>query len=159
LSDRGPDLVLCLDFPGGRAAAGFAELAAGVPVDACFLHIGQTNAGQEPGTAGRLDTRVERWVAEALATGRPVRAVLGYCAGTALAARVADTVAEPGPPPMVLLFDAVTTTGGALCDQFTSAVESSAEHLTADELDGARELSEELVETYPEDLPRIAAGL
>jgi len=25
LSDRGPDLVLCLDFPGGRAAAGFAE--------------------------------------------------------------------------------------------------------------------------------------
>ena len=31
LSDRGPDLVPCLDFPGARAAAGFAELAAGVP--------------------------------------------------------------------------------------------------------------------------------
>ncbi|NUT45747.1 MAG: hypothetical protein HOV94_00305, partial [Saccharothrix sp.] len=39
LVDRGPELVLCLDFPGGRAAAGFADLAAGVEVDACFLHL------------------------------------------------------------------------------------------------------------------------
>ncbi len=29
LSDRGPDLVLCLDFPGGRAAAGFAGAGRG----------------------------------------------------------------------------------------------------------------------------------
>ncbi len=72
LSDRGSDLVPCLDFPGGRAAAGFAEMAAGVPVDACFLHFRQAGAGP-------LAACVDRWADELLATGRPVRAVLGYC--------------------------------------------------------------------------------
>jgi hypothetical protein len=70
LSDRGPDLVPCLDFPGGRAAAGFAELAAGVRVDACFLHIGRAGAGP-------LAACVDRWADELLATGRP-RPLLFY---------------------------------------------------------------------------------
>lgn len=152
LSDRGPDLVPCLDFPGGRAAAGFAELAAGVPVDACFLHFRQAGAGP-------LATCAGRWADELLATGRPVRAVLGYCAGTALATRLADAIAATGPPPMVVLFDAVSTTGGSLASQFTSALESNARHLTADELADAHGLSEQLVETYPDDLPQIAAAL
>jgi hypothetical protein len=152
LSDRGSDLVPCLDFPGARAAAGFAELAAGVPVDACFLHIGQAGAGP-------LTACVDRWADELLATGRPVRAVLGYCAGTALATRLADAIAATGPPPMVVLFDAVSTTGGSLASQFTSVLESSARHLTADELADACGLSEQLVAAYPDDLPRIAAAL
>ena len=152
LSDQGHDLVLCLDFPGGRAAAGFAELAAGVPIDASFLHIGQASAGPLAVCAGR-------WVAEVIATGRPVRAVLGFCAGAALATRVADAIAATGPPPVVVLFDAVPTTGDSLAGQFTSALETSAKHLTADELADARDLSEQLVATYPDDLPRIAAAL
>jgi hypothetical protein len=152
LSDRGADLVPCLDFPGARAAAGFAELAAGVPVDACFLHIGQASAGP-------LTACVDRWADELLATGRPVRAVLGYCAGTALATRLADAIAATGPPPMVVLFDAASTTGGSLASQFTSVLESSARHLTADELADAYGLSEQLVAAYPDDLPRIAAAL
>jgi hypothetical protein len=152
LSDRGPDLVPCLDFPGARAAAGFAELAAGVPVDACFLHIGQAGAGP-------LAACVDRWADELQATGRPVRAVLGYCAGTALATRLADAIAATGPPPVVVLFDAVTTTGGSLASQFTSVLESSARHLTTGELADARGLSEQLVAAYPDDLPRIAAAL
>jgi thioesterase domain-containing protein len=152
LSDRGRDLVLCLDFPGGRAAAGFGELAAGLPTDACFLHIGQTGDGA-------LTTAAGRWVAEVQDTGRPVRAVLGYCAGGALATYVADAIADTGPSPMVLLFDAVVTSSGSLADQFTTSLEASSEHLTAGELDDARELSEELAAAYPDDLPRVAAGL
>ena len=88
-----------------------------------------------------------------------MRAVLGYCAGTAMATRLADAIAATGPPPMVVLFDAVSTTGGSLASQFTSALESNARHLTADELADARALSEQLVATYPDDLPRIAAAL
>ena len=152
LSDRGPDLVPCLDFPGGRAEAGFAELAAGVSVDACFLHIGRPSAGP-------LAACVDRWADELLATGRPVRAVLGYCAGSALATRLADAIAATGPPPMVVLFDAVSTTGSTLASEFAAALESNARHLTADELAGAHGLSEQLVETYPDDLPRIAVAL
>jgi hypothetical protein len=150
LSDTGPDLVPCLDFPGGRAAAGFADLAAGVPAGACFLHLSQ------PGT-GPLDACVARWAAELAGTGRSVRAVLGFCAGTALATRLADAVA--GPPPAVVLFDAVTTTAATLAGEFTAAVQASARHLTAGELDGARALAGQLTQTCPADLPRIAAAL
>jgi hypothetical protein len=85
--------------------------------------------------------------------------VLGYCAGTAMATRLADAIAAAGPPPMVLLFDAVSTTDGSLASQFVSALESNARHLTADELADARGLSERLVAAYPGDLPRIAAAL
>lgn len=152
LSDRGPDLVPCLDFPGARAAAGFAELAAGVPAGACFLHLGQAGPGP-------LAACVGRWAQELLATGRPVRAVLGYCAGTAMATRLADALAAAGPPPLAVLFDAVPTTGGSLASQFTSALESSARHLTADELADARGLAGQLAAAYPDDLPRITAAL
>lgn len=152
LSDKGPDLIPCLDFHGGRVAAGFAELADGVPVDACFLHFRQASAGP-------LAVCVDRWVAEFTATGHPVRAVLGYCAGAALATRLADALAATGPPPIVVLFDAVSTTGSSLASQFTLALESSAKHLTADELADACGLAEQLVATYPDDLPRIAAAL
>jgi hypothetical protein len=152
LSDGGPDLVPCLDFPGGRAAAGFADLAAGVPAGACFVHLAQ------PGT-GPLGACVARWAAELAGTGRPVRAVLGFCAGTALATRLADAVAAAGPAPAVVLFDAVTTTAATLASQFATALEASARHLTAGELDDARALAEQLAATCPGDLPRIAAAL
>ena len=152
LSGRGTDLILCLDFPGGRAEAGFAELAAGVPADASFLHI-------EPGSTGPLAACVDRWAAELTATGHPVRAVLGFCAGTAIATRLADAIGMTGPPPMVLLFDAVPATAASLAGQLTSALDSSAKHLTADELADARGLAEQLAETYPDDLPRIAAAV
>ncbi|HLJ98714.1 MAG TPA: hypothetical protein VKU39_02275 [Streptosporangiaceae bacterium] len=152
LSDRGSDLVPCLDFPGSRAAAGFAELAAGVPVEVCFLHFKQ-NGG------GALAACVDRWTDELLATGRPVRAVLGFCAGTAMATRLADAIAATGPPPIVVLFDALPTTGESLASQFVLAVESNAKHLTAGELADAQELSEQLMVRYPDDLPRIAAAL
>jgi hypothetical protein len=152
LTDRGHDLVLCLDFPGGRAAAGFTELAAGVPADVSFLHIRQ--AGARP-----LAECVNRWVAECAATGRPVRAVLGFCAGASLATRVADAIAATMPSPLVVLFDAMSPTGDSLASQFTSALESSARHLTADELADASALAEQLAATYPDDLPPIAAAL
>jgi hypothetical protein len=152
LSDQGHDLVLCLDFPGGRAAAGFAELAAGVPVDASFLHIGQAGAGP-------LAVCADRWAAEFAVTGRPVRAVLGFCAGTTLATCLADAIAATGPPPTVVLFDAVYTTGDSLTGSFMGALESSARHLTADELTDARDLSEQLAAAYQDDLPRIAAAV
>lgn len=154
LSDQGPDLVPCLDFPGQRAAASFAELAAGVRVDACFLQIGQVGAG-----AGPLAACAGRWADELLAAGRPVRAVLGFCAGTVLAACLAEAIAATGPPPLVVLFDAVPITGSTLTDQFTSVLEASAKHLTADELADAHSLAEQLAEAYPDDLPRIATAL
>jgi len=48
---------------------------------------------------------------------------------------------------------------GYLREGYLSALESNARHLTADELADARALSAQLVETYPGDLPKIAAAL
>jgi hypothetical protein len=158
LCDRGPDLVLCMDFAGGRAAAGFAELAAVAPVDSCFLHIGPPDPGGEPEL---LDTRLGQWVSQVLGTGRPVRAVLGFCGGACLATRVADAITAAGSPPLkVVLFDAVVITGAAaLCDQFTAAVTASGEHLTEAELDDAHRYAERLLDRYPNDLPGVTAAL
>jgi thioesterase domain-containing protein len=152
LSDRGPELVACLDFPGARAAAGFADLAGGIPVDACFLHLRQAEAGPLPEC-------VEQWADEFAATGRPVRAVLGYCAGAVLAARLADALAARGTPPILVLFDAIPATAWLLAGEFLAAVESSGRHLTADELAAAHDLADHVVATDPHDLPRIAAVL
>ena len=132
--------------------AGFPDLAAAVPIDASFLH-------NERPSVGPLAVCVDRWVAELTATGRPVRAVLGFCSGSALATRVADAIAATGSAPTVVLFDAVPTTGDSLAGQLPSALESSARHLTADELADARDLSEQLAATYTGDLPMIAAAL
>lgn len=158
LCDRGADLVLCMDFAGGRAVAGFAELASATPVDSCFVHIRPPDPRAEPDL---LDTRLERWVPQVLGTGRPVRAVLGFCGGTCLATCVADAITAAGqPPPRVVLFDAVVVTGGtALFGQFTSAIDASAEHLTEAELDDAHQYAERLLERYPNDLDGVAAAL
>jgi hypothetical protein len=106
LCDRGPDLVLCMDFTSDQD--GFATLAASTLVDFCFLHIGQA-------PPGRPDARTRQWAREVLETGRPVRAVLGYRAASALATCVADAITATGPdPPAVVLFDAMPVAGGRL---------------------------------------------
>jgi thioesterase domain-containing protein len=84
--------------------------------------------------------------------------VFGFCAGAALATRVADAVAGAGEAPLVVLFDAVPATGGTLAGEFVVAVESNARHLTAAELADARGLAEQ-VAADEDDLPRIAATL
>jgi hypothetical protein len=110
LCDRGPDLVLCLDFP--KLSAGFATLASSSLVDARILHIRQSALGQRLASVDRLDTRARHWAREVLDTGRRVSAVLGHRAGSALATAVADAIAEAGrTPPAVVLFDATTVTG------------------------------------------------
>lgn len=152
LSDQGSDLIACLDFPGVRAAAGFADLVDGLPLEACYVQLRQT-------TADPLAVCVARWAAELTGTGRPVRAVLGYCSGAAIATRLADAIAETGPPPVVVLFDPINTTGWSMVGEFLAAVESSARNLTADELAGARELADGLVAKDPDDLPGIAAAV
>lgn len=112
LQDRGPDLVLCFDFPKLPGSTGFATLTS--LVDACTLHIRQSAFGQLGGI-DRIDTLARHWAHEVLETGRLVSAVLGHREGSALATAVADAIAEAGqPPPAVVLFDATTVTGASL---------------------------------------------
>jgi hypothetical protein len=148
-----------LDFAGGRTEAGFADLAAKAPIEASFFHIGRMPA--DPGAVVPLATSAGRWAAEVRRTARPVRGVLGFCAGAALATALADALVEAGTERApVLLFDAITVTGTTLCDEFMAAVEPSTRHLTADEVDEARRLSEDLLARHGREcLPTTAAQL
>jgi hypothetical protein len=154
LADGGGDLVACLDFPGTRAEAGFGDLAAGVGGDGCFLHLEPPGPGPVP-----LAVRARCWAGELAGTGRAVRAVLGYCAGTALATVLADAVTAAAPVPLVVLLDAVPVTGESLAGQFTTVLEASARHLTGGELEGARALAADLAGTGPGDLAAAAGVL
>ncbi|MBY8854046.1 hypothetical protein K7G98_39790, partial [Saccharothrix sp. MB29] len=60
--------------------------------------------------------------------------------GSSLATCVADAVAESAPAPVTLLFDAAATTAGSFGDQFTSTIETSADHLTAGEVEAQHEV-------------------
>jgi thioesterase domain-containing protein len=152
LTGHGPALIACLDFPGTRAAAGFADLAAAVPAAGTWLHLDQPGPGPLPASAAR-------WAAGLTAAGRPVRAILGYCAGAALAAPLAAALTAAGPPPLLILLDAMCTTSQTLTSQYTLAVESSTRHLTPAELTSALALPAQLTADHPQDLPRIAAAL
>lgn len=111
LCDRGPDLVLCLDFATTPDSAGFTTLASSSLIGTRILHIRQSVFRQWNGTVDRLDAWARHRAREVLDTGRLVSAVLGYREGSTLATAVADAIAEAQRPPTVVLFDATTVIG------------------------------------------------
>ncbi|GAA2710165.1 MULTISPECIES: hypothetical protein [Streptomyces] len=99
------DIVLAADFPvTGRNEGGFAELAPGLHLD-CALW--QTVAPvRNPETDALGEEYLEPWLSEVAASGRTVRAVLGYCAGSVFAGVLAQKIAErQGTAPLVVVFD------------------------------------------------------
>ncbi|MET9659138.1 hypothetical protein [Streptomyces sp. NPDC006510] len=97
--------MLAADFPvTGRNEGGFADLAPGLKLD-CALW--QTVAPvRDPQTDALDDTYLEPWLSEVAASGRNVRAVLGYCAGSVFAGALAERIgARQAAFPRVVLFD------------------------------------------------------
>ncbi|MFJ7996520.1 hypothetical protein ACIQ7D_05055 [Streptomyces sp. NPDC096310] len=108
--DADGDVVLAVDFATtGRREATFAELAGLLPGS---LDLRQAVPPPGVPTAGGEDDRARHhlhWWAGQVPYGpaaRPVRAVLGYCAGSVFASRLADIVERrQGARPVLLLFD------------------------------------------------------
>ncbi|MEU9041375.1 MULTISPECIES: hypothetical protein [unclassified Kitasatospora] len=99
------DIVLAADFPvTGRNEGGFAELAPGLNPD---FSLWQTVAPvRAPETGASPDEYLEGWLSEIEASGRTVRAVMGYCAGSVFAGALAEKVAErQAVAPAVIVFD------------------------------------------------------
>ncbi|MFE3738973.1 hypothetical protein [Streptomyces sp. NPDC059134] len=119
------DVVLAVDFATtGRREATFAELAGLLPGP---LDVRQA---VPPPDAGREDDPAGyhlRWWGGRVAYGpgaRPVRAVLGYCAGSVFASRLADVVERrQGERPVLLLFDPEVPTVAGLDRDVRRAVE------------------------------------
>ncbi|MEE1798422.1 hypothetical protein ACIQVO_01875 [Streptomyces sp. NPDC101062] len=108
--DADGDVVLAVDFATtGRREATFAELAGLLPGS---LDVRQAVPPPDAPATGPEDDRSRHhldWWAGQVAYGpaaRPVRAVLGYCAGSVFASRLADLVERrQGERPALLLFD------------------------------------------------------
>ena len=123
LTGTGDDVVLAVDFGGAREEAGFGELAPLLPAGITVL-ASQSPAGLPDGVAGAA-ARLDRWRDEA--AGRQVTAVLGYCAGAAVASWLAGEIG--GDTPAVVLLDPATTTAGTLLASYHTSTASLVEAL------------------------------
>jgi hypothetical protein len=119
--------------------------------------------------AGRIDRNVpaqdfiSRWAEEARAGGRQVAAVLGYCAGAAYAAAIAEEVSRwQEPAPTVILFDPQAGTE-ALTDemyrQMYLMIDKLGSVLSAEQAEDARKKTAELAGTEVGDLFDLAGAL
>jgi hypothetical protein len=102
------EVILAVDFPSvGRPEASFTDLAENVGSRWSEYSVLQTVPA-----GGRIDRNtsgqdyIRPWVEQIRADGRPVTAVLGYCAGGVHAAAIAEEVGRwQRPAPRVILFD------------------------------------------------------
>ena len=81
-------MVVVVDFPGSRSAAGFGPFVASAPSDE-FVVGPLVTAELDADAEVLARTQVAAWVDELEGLRRPVVGVLGYCAGSPLALRLA----------------------------------------------------------------------
>ncbi|KJY41860.1 hypothetical protein VR41_10565 [Streptomyces sp. NRRL B-1568] len=124
IGGSGPgQLVLAVDFTAtGRPDARFADLiglaGTGHPVWETMPQAIATDVG--PGGAAYLD----HWFEAVRATGRPVGAVLGFCAGAVYAAALADRLTQwQESAPRLILFDPELANALGLYWQFHKSVQ------------------------------------
>lgn len=103
-------LVLAVDYSvNGRREAGFRDLSANLGAGVTIWETLAPPVGEETGMTA--DDYLARWLEEVQASGRPVQAVLGYCASSAFASAIAEGVAAWQPQaPKPVLFDPTPAT-------------------------------------------------
>ncbi|GAA1024932.1 MULTISPECIES: hypothetical protein [Amycolatopsis] len=146
LSGSSGHLVPSVNFEAVRGTAGFADLAAaagGLEQFELIETIPRKFArGCDYLRVSEPDRYLGPWLAELTemaAPERPVRAVLGYCAGAALARALADAATKYGlGEPILLLFDPLRVNGTTLSREFAEALDTVRPQLTPGEIEGAR---------------------
>jgi hypothetical protein len=127
------DVVLAADINiAGRKEAGFADLARRLDP---ALAVWETDPPRviDDFTRSGADY-LDRWAEEVRASGRPVRAVLGFCAGSVFAAGLAGRVEgwQGGPVPLVVA-DPEIPLAARVQEQFHDAVDEMLTVLTPEE--------------------------
>ncbi|NUT41652.1 MAG: hypothetical protein HOV86_16865 [Thermoactinospora sp.] len=153
------DLVLCIDFTGtGRAEAGFSELVARVDIDATFWHVEPPGVAPGSGIDGRQ--YLASWLEPVTASGKTVRAVMGYCVGAVYAGELADRLAGTQErPPALILFDPEPTSLANIYFQFGKVFEILSSILSQQDVAVTQEARDRLlhqegvtIESYAEQL-------
>jgi len=97
-------LIVAADFAAtGRTAATFHDLVERLSVDCNIWEIAPLPYGTEPGKTGT--DQVSRWVKDIRDSGLRVHAVIGFCAGNAYAAAMAEEIAGWQRAPRLVLLD------------------------------------------------------
>ncbi|WP_217181456.1 hypothetical protein [Streptomyces sp. AC495_CC817] len=153
------DIVLAADFPvTGRNEGGFTDLTPGLNLD-CALW--QTVAPVRSPEHDALDERyLQPWLSEVGASGRNVRAVLGYCAGSVFAGVLAEKIAaRQDTAPHVIVFDPELVDVPTVHLQFGRVIGNMTTVLTPEETGELSDTAERLA-AKPDITPTaFAAGL
>jgi hypothetical protein len=130
------ELVLAVDFStSGRAQAAFSDLAPLLDPPATVWTTVPPSADDAVAPAAYTDW----WLEGIRASGRRVRAVLGYCAGGVFAAAMAERIATWQEPPHLVLFDPELPNTRDLYRDFHTAGDSMSALLEPEELDDFHE--------------------
>jgi hypothetical protein len=134
---QGGDLVLAVDFATtGRSDSGFSDLA---PRLDPALAVWETR--QPAGATGLpAEDYLALWDGEAASSGRTVRAVLGYCAGSVFAGELAARIAaRQGEAPSLVLFEPEVPAPAGLYRDFAAMMNQFASVLSPDEVTAAQQ--------------------
>jgi hypothetical protein len=133
--DSGDELVAAVDFEAaGRAEACFADLVPLLDPPRDLWTAAQPDAGAS------AEERVRYWSEGLRASGRKIRAVLGFCAGGVFAAALAEEIARwQGVAPRAVLLDPEPPTVETLVKQFDNTVRGLAAVLPEADLEAVRE--------------------
>ncbi|RKN47499.1 hypothetical protein [Micromonospora endolithica] len=151
--DRATPVVLAVDFDTtGRPEATFAALAGTMNRPEPIWHTLPPAPGSPEASTGA--GYVEHWIRDLAAERAPVKAVLGFCAGSVYAAALADRIAAWQDPPLVVIFDPELLNSQILMWQFQKVSGFMAGTLSAAEIAEARRIGQQAFEysTGPVDL-------
>jgi hypothetical protein len=157
IGDSAAAVVLAVDYPfTGRPEAGFTDLVAKLPRTLPVWETVPPVRGAETGMTGA--DYVDRWYGEV--GDRPVRAVLGFCAGSVYATALADRLSGggAGKRPTLLLFDPEAPNAITVYWQFHKVIDGLGVVLTPDEVTEAQRAGQRVSEQTT-DLPELGRRL
>lgn len=150
------ELTLAVRFSStARTLAGFADLVPLLDPPLTIWETAMPTAGTVP-----PDKYVDWWLADVEQTGKPVRAVFGYCAGSVLAAQLAHRLAQRQPAPQLVLFDPELPGTDGLYSDFRTAGDGVAAMMAPGELDRYHAAAQRIcAEFADDDVPGVGAAL
>ena len=149
-------VVLAVDYPfTGRPEAGFTELVGRLAPDRA---VWECVPPQETGLTA--EDYLDRWLADVRASGHPVHAVLGFCAGSVYATALADRIAAErgGDGPRLVLFDPEAPNAITVYWQFHKVIDGLGVVLTPEEV-GQAQAEGQRISQETEDLGLLGERL
>ncbi len=152
-------VLVAVDFGPGRREAGFAELVANLGPGPAVWQPVFLPQSDDPVNGTDPDACVREWLDDLRDAGLEVSGVLGYCAGSALAVRLADLIRETCPrEPAIVLLDPGRVDGAVVQEHFVSSARAYAEVLPPERIQAAVTAAARVTDSLGTDVAERSAG-